>query len=527
MTTYSKYDKTDYQTLSGVLRLSDIGTQSYSFLDNFGYTGLIDNDNHLIYAKDIRSSILSLWDSIVFKQTTIQNMSYIGIDTGATTSVINNPTKDSLGRDLKSKIYFGKRNYGDSEIMDDYLLSSDVDIFLYNTKTEGKYVSQETTKVVFLSGKNTLLHKTAPYIESQVILNSDNTKTISMDIINDNGDISFLSKRMDLFNNDVDGGGTVSVNDIVFPSYDSSKYIDINDPILGASATDGRILSLNDNNLLSWIDIELPNADYIGTTGSSLNIYGDETLVNGYALDFTDNRYCPIEIGDILPGMTFSSESIVKVLEKIIYDYLPPLCSLSISTEYVEVGSYPDVRLYYTITKRTNNTLPTLLTNMIPNSYPAISSYNHTHIVGSASAIIIKPVEKSTTVFTIKVNDGVQSNIATASVSGIYPYFYGFTSSNTITSYGLGDLNKLVEYRGNKTIDLIGSGNFYFIYDANYGDLTEIIDSFGDDILNDFELSTMTLSSPTGLWAVKQFKVYKWSNQQVGPPSENFSFNYT
>lgn len=526
MATYSKYEKTDYESLSGVLRISDIGTQSYSFVDNFPYTGLIDNDTHLIYAKDIRSSILSIWDSIPFKQTTVQNQSYIGIDTGATTSVINNPTKDSEGRDIKSKIYLGKRSYDGSEIMDDYLLSSDVDIFLYNTKSEGRYISQDTTKIVFLAGRDNLLNRTAPYIQSQVILNSDNTKTISMDIINDNGNISFLSKRKDLFDNDIDGGGTVSVNNIIFPSYDSSLYIDINDPILGPSATDGRILSLSDNQL-SWIDITLPDTDFIGVTGTNLNIYGNETMVNGYPLEFTDNRYCPIEIGDILPGTTFSGESIVKLLEKIIYDYLPPLCSLTISNEYVEVGSYPDIRLDYTITKRTNNTLPTLLTNMIPNSYPAISSYGHSHIIGSASAIVIKPIDKSTTVFTVRVNDGVEYNIATASVSGIYPYFYGFTSSNTMTSYGLGNLKKMVEYKGDKTVDIIGSGNFFFIYDSSYGDLTEIIDTEGNDILSDFEVSTMTLSSPTGLWAVKQFRVYKWSNQQIGPPSENFRFNYS
>ena len=105
--------------------------------------------------------------------------------------------------------------------------------------------------------------------------------------------------------------------------------------------------------------------NYIGVTGGSTNIFGSPINVNGYPLEFTDSRPCPISIGDIQIGETFNSESIVDMLRRIIYPYLAPSCSLSIrepySSGYVEVGTSPLVSLDYSITKRTLPTLTTIL----------------------------------------------------------------------------------------------------------------------------------------------------------------------
>jgi hypothetical protein len=96
-----------------------------------------------------------------------------------------------------------------------------------------------------------------------------------------------------------------------------------------------------------------------------------------------------------------------------------------------------------------------------------------------------------------------------------------------MNSIGLASLSKLVEPKGDKVIDISGSGNYYFIYDYNYGTLSNIYDSTGNTSSGSFSATQSILSSPTGLWAGKQFWVYQWSSvPQIGPPSENFQFKF-
>lgn len=508
MATYSKYIGQPYESLSSGLILSDISP--YTFTNDYVLNDVYDNETKSVLPKNIRDMVLSVWDSNSFKETTASgsNTYYIGFDSG-----------DDGNRDIKGKkISIGKRSYESSEIMTSQLLSGEADLFLYNTKKDN--ISNVDTKVAFLAGKDYNQNKSAPYIQAQVIKVGGNTQSISLNIINPSGDISILSKGIDVTGEDTDTGGTVSINGIVFPTYDGS-YV-------GGSASAKKTLS-HYNGELVWKDLTLPNNDYIGNTGSSQNIYGNIVNVNGYPLEFTESMYVPRVFGDVRLGSTFNSESITKLLKKMIYSYLAPECKISFenSTGYVEVGTYPQIILNYSITKRSNATLPTLLVNMIPSSYPSISTYEHKTVNGTAEAVIISPVSATSSTFTIKVNDGTATNSESVSVTGIYPYFYGFTSSSTMTTSTLKNMQKVIEPKENKTIDITGSGNFYFIYSAQYGPLSEIRNSYGTNIIGSFSVSTMVLSSPTGLWTSKQFLVYKLPDvDQIGPPSENFEFKY-
>jgi hypothetical protein len=298
------------------------------------------------------------------------------------------------------------------------------------------------------------------------------------------------------------------------------------------AANNGRVLKWN-NGALGWDNILLPFSDYIGATGTPTNIFGTPVNVNNYPFEFTDTNQCTFAIGDIELGERFNSVSIVEMLRRIVYDYLPPTCSLSVlppySSGYVEVGSNPIVKLEYTINKKSLPTQTSIFYYMIPSSYPPITNNQQVTISGSVNGVIITPIISATTSFTLTVNDGTQSNSAIATVTGIYPYFYGFSSLTTMTTAGLSSLTKLVEPKGTKNVDVIGNGNFYFIYDSDYPVLSAIYNEFGNTISSaSFSSPTiLTLSSPTGLWASKQFRVYKYSGvPQIGPPSVNYQFKY-
>ena len=525
MAIYDKFTGLPWQSTSSDLI---IGTNStFEFTNNIVLENLKDNEEYYLIPKYMRDMVISLWDSTVFKPTTVSGSSieYIGIDSGLADDLNQKPN-----RDLEiNKILIGKRSYSGTysystthDIMSDKLMSSDIDIFFHNTRPD--FENQKSTKIVFLAGLDTNLFTNAPYIRSQVMTMVGGSSSLSFDIINNNpsGNIIFNSKGVDSFGNNLNTGANVFINNIAFPTIATSSSL----------STKGKILvskQMSGFTELNWESIKFPQKNHIGITGSELNIFGSPVNANSHSIEFIDKRPITISIGDLKPGATFDSSSIADVLRRIIYPYLSPECSIKLlnSFGYFEVGSYPNIQIEYSITKRTSSTLPTKLINMIPSTYPAIKIIGQTTITGIARGVVITPITTTATVFTIKVNDGETINTASTSIEGIYPYFYGFTSSNALNMNSIQSMNKLVEPKGDKTIDLTGEGNFFFAYDADYGPLTSIIDQNDLNIFATFSTTTKILSSPTGLWTSKEYLIYKWSNVlQIGPPSENFDFKY-
>lgn len=499
MSTYSLYTSTAYEST----RWPISGTPSY--FDYILDTSL-DNLEKLVSPRDLRDMMLSLWSDTVFKETTASGSStgYIGIDTG-----------DPSDRDLKKTIYIGKRHFSGSTIMATASLTSDIDLFLYNTKSD--LIDQDTTKVILLSGTAINNFSNMPYIQSQYVTGT--TETLALSFISPIGDVNVTNEYGDIFLSGLSGSATVSV---AFPTQTESF----------ASASNNKVLKYDEvNSKLYWDDIVFPSVDYIGTTGSSLEIVGSPVLLNGYPIEFSDSRRCPVVIGDIVYGSSFSNIPISEILRRMIYDYLPPTCSIELlapyESGYAEVGTYPTPTVQWTINKKTLPTTTTALTNMIPGAYSPIVTDQYSSVTSTSNGIVISPITTDSTVFTIQVTDGTTTNSASASLTGVYPYFYGFSSLSTMTTVGLGSLTKKIEPQSDKTYDFTGNGNMYFIYPKDYGTLSSIFDNYGNNCYASFSEVSQIFSSPTGLWASEEFWVYQWSGvSQIGPPSVNFEFKY-
>lgn len=525
MATYSKYTGLPWQADSISLIIGTAGTASFEFTNNSVLENLPDNSDAYLIPKYLRDMFLSTWDSIAFKPTYASgsNEEYIGIDSGLADNLTEKPNRDLTVNKifLGKKSYTGTYSYSESaDIMTSGLLSSDIDIFFYNTRLDNAY--QNNTRIVILAGTDSAIYNSAPYIQTQLATTPSGSQSLSLDFFNRSGDIILLSQGIDSFGNNISSGGKIYINNIVFPSIGTSSNFQ------SIKGVDSKNL-IQRNGELVWEAIAFPQTDYIGVTGSRLSINGNNIDLNSHSLEFTDSRMSSIKIGDVSYGSTFDRMSMADVIRKILYPYLPPICTISLAnySEYVEVGTYNNITLNYSITKRSEDTLPTRLINMIPNIYPGIANPTQYTISGTAKGVMIEPVGATTSNFTIKVNDGISTNSASTSVTGIYPYFYGFTSSSILTVSGLSSMTKVVEPKGDKTYDLVGSGNFFFAYDADYGPLTNIYNDLNINILGSFSNSTKILSSPTGLWSSKKYLVYKWENvSQIGPPSENFDFKY-
>ena len=441
-------------------RLQDI----YSVLDN-----IPDNTSKLIAPKDVRDAIFSVWANSAFKQTSgTASIEYIGIDS-------NNPTN----RDIKQKIFIGKRNVSGVDIMSNSLLSStnDTDIFLFNTKPDTS--SQSVTKISILAGTNSLLYGYAPYIKSEYIGATSGDK-LSMDFVNPSlygGPINVYSSS-----------GRIAINDIIFPTIAEST----------GSASNGKILRYSGsypNGSLVWSNDTVSIAN-IGATGSPTNIYGSPVLINGYPLEFSDANQIPLSVGGIPQGSTFSNVSIVDMLNSILYPYVPPVLYLSVTnlatgTTYAEAGFTSSVVLSYSITKYSYDIADSQILGTTFSGYTFSSSPGGIYFgtVSGSTATPATPFNNGSGTnkeWNLQVSDSLVGNFtysATASIEYVNPVFSSFsmTSFNLRGSglpnfiaraSGMGSIinssNKMITaYPGSSHSFLVyynGSGYLYFLY---------------------------------------------------------------
>jgi len=274
-----------------------------------------DNTHKLISPKDIRDAFLSTWANSPFKQTKNKSgIEYIGVDSG-------NPSD----RDIKQKIFLGKRSYANLDIMTDSLLNNNrADIYIYNTKPDS-YLTQSSTKVAILAGTDSSLHESAPYIESKV----------------ENG-----MNHLEFRNPSPNGGpiniystnGRVAINGILFPTV-----------VENSTVSNGNVLKYSGtypNGYLKWGPITFDETN-VGATGVATNIYGSPVKLNGHSLEFVDSSIVPVAVGGVPAGFSFSAnsyESIItgtqqnwplsEVIRKILYPYLEPTLSLSVVDKY-------------------------------------------------------------------------------------------------------------------------------------------------------------------------------------------------
>jgi hypothetical protein len=452
---------------------------------------LPDNTKKLISPKDVRDAFFTAWVSSPIKLTTPDisgNVTYIGIDS-------SNPEN----RDIKKPIYIGKRQFGNLDIMNSTLLNTNnADIFFYNTKSDDQ--SQNSTKISILTGTDSNLHYSAPYIESL-----SGTNSISLNLVNPSpygGGLNLVSTN-----------GRVAINGVVFPTLAETS----------ASASNGKILRYYGqypNGLLRWDDSTV-SLSSIGSPDSQTNIWGNTVSVNGFPIEFISNDLVPIKIGGIESGSSFSAGSfnnavtltqsnwpISEVLRNVLYPYVPPQLELSIinpttGTKYAEVGTTTSFILSttvsifprnpsewvsdWTLTGTTYSHLtrtsgPFTITGL-PGTQLSFTASGTTYSTGGVDFVFAL----SNSGFTASGYPFGFSYSATASVQFISPMYSKFDSAlsldnTTLTTIITSTLStKFIGPKPDISLKLntTGSGYLYFIYPYSYGDLTMIKDPNG------------------------------------------------
>lgn len=489
---------------------------------------LPDNVQKIITPKDVRDAVFSNWENTVFRYTTNSSSDlYVGI--------ARPEVKDI-------KFFIGKKELSGSSILSTGLVSTDTDIFFYNTKSDS--APTQDLKISFLGGDDLSLHTNAPYIEVQKV--SGATPSLNFGIKHNQtygGDFSFVASNVGRIglNNDSSNRG------FIIPSADEISAMD---SAPGTVSVGDRLIVRSSSGLLELRETSIVNST-IGSTSSETNIYGSPVNVNGYSLEFTDLNPTPADFGGIVAGTTFSNVPLVEMIRQMLYPYLSPLTSISLASYVRERYEIGDISTTYTyiLSKRTND--------ITSSNLRVSSAVSYQDIAGplvSGPGFITYPVSDIFTfsyvfmqnntpnaygqrvfTFTSTADDGTTTGTSNRSVKFVYPYFYGFSSispafttpvmNNVISS----DLTKLVSDYGNQNISLNGSGYLYFCYPSSYGSLVDIYDGNGFIITGGFTYSTVAnISSPSSLWSGVSYKVYRTTSTVTIPlPSQTYQFNFT
>lgn len=225
---------------------------------------LPDNTAQLISPQDVRDAIYTTWEQGTFKVVTVGGENYIGTDNGGTVS------------NYRYKMFLGKKELqpGNS-VLNNSLLTSDTDIFIYNNKSDSN-LSLQDTKISFLAGDNLTIFGNAPYLEA--------TKTVGT-----------VSDRIDLNLTNPASGGIIEINADNIELGDNNGWVidDItgelypqnNGQAIGQSASGGnRIGTIY---MASKVDY-LNNLEFQSGTASPITFNTDGKLV-AYDLDVVDN----------------------------------------------------------------------------------------------------------------------------------------------------------------------------------------------------------------------------------------------
>jgi hypothetical protein len=538
---------------------------------------LPDNTAKEISPKDVRDSVYTLWYNNILKPTSVSGSSvkYIGMD--------QYELRDSTSGDLMyPKMFFGKKQVSGQFIMNDNLLGQDVDFFFYNTKDNSTAANYDTT-IAILAGTGTYLSNNAliaPSLQAKVVTDP-NGSYLNFNISNSSfvqdpngtqsgGDINIKSDK-----------GFISLNNFYFPKF-SDHFGQ------AGSQKDGYVLKYKwvlDRAIGVWESAFSQSITDISSSGP-VTISGNPVIINGF--NFSDSNIVATAIGGINAGETFSNVSVMDMIRRIVYTYVPPIVETGFRTSLngpnvtlVERGddAYDtnggNLNLYYKLTVNSTYSISTIgfsdarYALLTPETggrvqtgqfFPALPISRGTYFNKVKSQISLIPTtfgqsyEFITNTFSVTDTKGTTVS-AKAQIISVLPYYYGTqgakntspsqieTILNTTETYQLGKLTpKLVNpiigtptasdnQRVILTTDglLNNQGFLYFGYPSDFPQLLEIRDNQdgnGNDVSSSFSTFSVSIQSPNTSKGWSGDYIFYITTATTSVPSSSVPFKF-
>ena len=232
--------------------------------------------------------------------------------------------------------------------------------------------------------------------------------------------------------------------------------------------------------------------------------------------------------GGIAAGETFEDVPITEMLNKILYPWVAPVVSATITAPsnggVKEKGDTQNVtNIRVNVTKKSSNiTKIEVLDGVTP-----VGTKEGAEVQNGGTFDFACDIDVDTNKgFQVKVTDAATkvTNANTGSFTFVYPYYYGTVAKDaSITEELIEGLTKQVVTKGNKsyTYNLVDN-KALFAYPASYGNLTSIKDPNNFEVLDTFTKSQVQI---TGLDGTPQtYNVYV--NEASTAAGFKFTFNY-
>ena len=224
---------------------------------------------------------------------------------------------------------------------------------------------------------------------------------------------------------------------------------------------------------------------------------------------YTNGTPVPQSHGGIEEGETFNGLTMQQMFDKILYPYIAPSVSLSVSPssylrEYGDTVSSVD--LTANVTKNSND----ITSVEFFRDGSSIHNVSSPDPSGGTETYTDSNSVNDDTTYRVDASDGTTTVNSYRTYSFVYPYYHGVGAPGLSPSE-IQNLTKMIETKSDKTVHESPTEEvYYFAYPASYGSLSLILDNNGFDVTADFTETTESFSMNDG--TTQDYLVYELKN---------------
>ncbi len=247
-----------------------------------------------------------------------------------------------------------------------------------------------------------------------------------------------------------------------------------------------------------------------------------DDLATNADLTYTNENGTTAAVGGIAAGTTFENESIVSILENLLYPMAISFKATANGAGTYEKGVTVSPTFTITVTQGASEV-------------ESVGIYSGSTLVSSTAAaqagtqtgVTLTNALSTTTTLKATAAGGKQSvTSSTLTWTFIDAMYYGAVSSAPDSSDAVKALTKLVKRKASQTVSFTttsAAGKYCFAYPASYGALSSILDGNGFDNTSDFTQSTVTVTTTAG--ESVSYYVYTYNNS-VTAGTMSFTFKW-
>lgn len=176
--------------------------------------------------------------------------------------------------------------------------------------------------------------------------------------------------------------------------------------------TANQIDALNVRNSVYTLWERVSEVEIIASQSASASVY------------YTNLTPTPVTVGGVVAGSTFSNKSMTEMWNMLLYPYVAPISSMSLSPTHKELGDSNQIALIYTATKKTNNISSIVISSPGGVTYTLPGAPFSTSQSGSR---IVNATQNVGSAFSLTVSDSTSTVVSSSYFNWYNAVYWGKT----------------------------------------------------------------------------------------------------